>query len=231
MTIRILLADDQALIRGGFAALIRSATDMEVVGEAADGAQALELARAVNPDIVLMDIRMPGMDRDLRDADDHLGRAAATCEGPRADHVRGRRSRAGRFAGRCQRLQGKGVEPQDLLDGIRVVAAGDALLSPRATRGLIDRYLAQPLGLQRRSTPRWRSSLTGNGKWWVWSHGDVEQRHCEAPLHVAADGQDPRQSIDDQTRGAGPGTTGGHRLPKRAHARRRAVSGRLLPMR
>ena len=144
MTLRVLLADDQALIRAGFAALVRSASDMEVVAEAADGEEALALARSERPDVVLMDIRMPGTDgisatglitgdHDLVDVkvlvlttfeDDDLVLAAL---------------RAG-----ASGFLGKGVEPVELLDAIRVVAAGDALLSPKATKGLIDRLLAQP---------------------------------------------------------------------------------------
>ena len=144
MTIRVLLADDQALIRAGFAALVRSAADMEVVGEAVDGEDALAQSRATRPDVVLMDIRMPGTDgisatglitgdADLADVkvlvlttfeDDDLVLAAL---------------RAG-----ASGFLGKGVEPVELLDAIRVVAAGDALLSPKATKGLIERVLAQP---------------------------------------------------------------------------------------
>jgi DNA-binding NarL/FixJ family response regulator len=144
VTLRLLLADDQALIRAGFAALVRSAADMEVVGEAADGEEALALARSARPDVVLMDIRMPGTDgisatglitgdQDLADVkvlvlttfeDDDLVLAAL---------------RAG-----ASGFLGKGVEPVELLDAIRVVAAGEALLSPKATKGLIGRLLAQP---------------------------------------------------------------------------------------
>lgn len=142
--IRVLLADDQTLIRAGFAALVRSAADMEVVGEAADGEQALTLARDARPDVVLMDVRMPGTDGisatslitgdpDLVDVrvlvlttfeDDDLVLAAL---------------RAG-----ASGFLGKGVEPDELLDAIRVVAGGEALLSPKATKGLIGRLLAQP---------------------------------------------------------------------------------------
>ncbi len=144
MTIRVLLADDQALIRGGFAALVRSAPDMEVVGEAGDGEQALELARETQPDVVLMDVRMPGTD----------GISATTLitDDPALADVRvlvlttfedddlvlaALRAGASGFLG-------KGVEPVELLDAIRVVAAGEALLSPKATKGLIGRLLAQP---------------------------------------------------------------------------------------
>jgi len=141
---RVLLADDQALIRAGFAALVRSAADMEVVGEATDGADAHRLARDLRPDVVLMDIRMPGTDglsaTALITADPELADVKVlvltTFE---ADEyvLAALRSGASGFLG-------KGVEPQELLDAIRVVAAGDALLSPSATKSLIGRFLAQP---------------------------------------------------------------------------------------
>ena len=144
MTIRVILADDQVLIRSGFAALINSADDLEVVGEAGDGAEAVRQAGALLPDVVLMDIRMPGVDG--------LTAARQITAAPGLSEVRvivlttfeadeyvleALRSGASGFLG-------KSVEPEDLLDAIRVVAAGEALLSPRATRGLIARFLAQP---------------------------------------------------------------------------------------
>jgi DNA-binding NarL/FixJ family response regulator len=144
MTIRVLLADDQALIRGGFAALIRSAEDMEVVGEAVDGADALRQAVVTHPDVVLMDIRMPGTDgisaTQLITSDPDLADVKVliltTFEAD--EHVLAA-LRAG-----ASGFLGKGVEPSELLDAVRVVAQGDALLSPRATKSLIDRYLQQP---------------------------------------------------------------------------------------
>ncbi len=145
MTIRVLLADDQALIRGGFAALVGSADDMEVVGEAADGEQALEQARALKPDVVLMDVRMPGTDgisaTSLITADPELVdvKVLVLTTFEADDHVLAA-LRAG-----ASGFLGKGVEPVELLDAIRVVARGEALLSPRATKGLIERLLAQPV--------------------------------------------------------------------------------------
>ncbi len=145
MTIRVLLADDQALIRGGFAALVGSADDMEVVGEAADGEQALEQARALKPDVVLMDVRMPGTDgisaTSLITADPELAdvKVLVLTTFEADDHVLAA-LRAG-----ASGFLGKGVEPVELLDAIRVVARGEALLSPRATKGLIERLLAQPV--------------------------------------------------------------------------------------
>lgn len=144
MTIRVLLADDQALLRGAFRVLIDAEDDMEVVGEAADGREAVELARATRPDIVLMDIRMPGADG--------LGATAAICgdaelAGTRVlilttfeiDEYVAQALRAGAGG-----FLGKGADPKELLAAVRTVAAGDALLSPAATRAVIDQFLAQP---------------------------------------------------------------------------------------
>ena len=144
MTIRVLLADDQALIRAGFAALVRSAEDMEVVGEAIDGADAVRQARALRPDVTLMDIRMPGLDglaatRQITSIPDLVDAKVIVLTTFEADEFVFGALRAG-----ASGFLGKTVEPEDLLDAIRVVAAGEALLSPRATKGLIARFLAQP---------------------------------------------------------------------------------------
>ncbi|WP_448620337.1 response regulator [Geodermatophilus sp. URMC 65] len=144
MTVRVLLADDQVLIRSGFAALVNSADDLEVVGEAGDGAEAVRQAGALRPDVVLMDIRMPGVDgltaaRQIAASPDLSEVRVIVLTTFEADEyvVEALRSGASGFLG-------KSVEPDELLDAIRVVARGDALLSPRATRSLIARFLAQP---------------------------------------------------------------------------------------
>ncbi|MFE3502359.1 response regulator [Kitasatospora sp. NPDC059146] len=144
MTIRVLLADDQALLRGAFRMLIDAEEDMEVVGEAADGREAVELARATKPDLVLMDIRMPGADG--------LGATAEICADEELSGTRvlilttfeideyvaqALRAGAGGFLG-------KGADPKELLAAVRTVAAGEALLSPAATRAVIEQFLAQP---------------------------------------------------------------------------------------
>jgi DNA-binding NarL/FixJ family response regulator len=144
MTVRVLLADDQVLIRSGFAALIGSDADLQVVGEAGDGAEAVQQAFALRPDVVLMDVRMPGMDgltaaRQITGSPELADVRVIVLTTFEADEyvVDALRSGASGFLG-------KSVEPEELLDAIRVVAGGDALLSPRATRSLIARFLAQP---------------------------------------------------------------------------------------
>ena len=135
--IRVLLADDQTLIRAGFAAIISSSEDMEVVGEAIDGSDAVRQARSSRPDVVLMDIRMPGTDgiaaceQITADPDLATVRVLMLTTFEQDDYVVDAMR-----AGACGFL-GKGAAPEELLDAVRVVAAGDALLSPAATRAVI----------------------------------------------------------------------------------------------
>ena len=143
MTIRVLLADDQALLRSAFRVLVDSEPDMEVVGEASDGAEAVRLAREQRADVVLMDIRMPGTDglaaTRLISTDPALAQVRivilTTFE---VDDYVVQSLRAG-----ASGFLGKGSEPEELLNAIRVAAGGEALLSPAATKGLIARFLAQ----------------------------------------------------------------------------------------
>ncbi|ELP66735.1 response regulator [Streptomyces turgidiscabies] len=143
MTIRVLLADDQALLRSAFRVLVDSEADMEVVGEASDGAEAVRLAREQRADVVLMDIRMPGTDglaaTRLISADPGLAHVRVvmltTFE---VDEYVVQSLRAG-----ASGFLGKGAEPEELLNAIRIAAGGEALLSPAATKGLIAQFLAQ----------------------------------------------------------------------------------------
>jgi len=144
MTIRVLLADDQTLIRAGFRVLVDSAPDLEVVGEATTGREAVDLARSLRADVVLMDIRMPELDgieatRLITADEDLAGVRVLILTTFEIDENVLRALRAG-----ASGFLSKGVEPADLLDAIRLVAAGEALLSPGATRSLIARFLQQP---------------------------------------------------------------------------------------
>ena len=144
MSIRVAIADDHALVRAGFRALIDAEPGLEVVGEAADGAEAIELARTAQPDVVLMDIRMPGTDG-----------VAATSQITSHD-MTGRPARvlilttfdldeyvyAALRAGASGFLL-KDTPPAELLAAIRIIAAGDALLAPSVTRKLIREFARQ----------------------------------------------------------------------------------------
>jgi DNA-binding NarL/FixJ family response regulator len=142
--IRVLVADDQALVRAGFGVLIESADDLDVVGLAADGAEAVELTRQTRPDVVLMDIRMPVMDgleataRILETADPDTVRVLMLTTFDLDEYVFGALK-----AGASGFLL-KDTPPSDLLAGIRIVAAGDSLLSPSVTRHLIEEFVRRP---------------------------------------------------------------------------------------
>jgi DNA-binding NarL/FixJ family response regulator len=160
MTIRVLLADDQALLRATFRILIDSEADMTVIGEATDGREAVELTRTHLPDVVLMDIRMPGTDG--------LAATAAICADPELSATRvlilttfetdeyvAQALRAG-----ASGFLGKDVTAEALLTGIRTVASGDSLLSPNATRTLITRFLNSPAPGTQLAPPEALAALT-----------------------------------------------------------------------
>lgn len=148
MTIRVLLADDQALIRAGYRLILETESDLEVVGEARDGAEAVRLARSERADVVLMDLRMPGTDgieatRQIAADEDLAGVRVLVLTTFENDENVLHALRAG-----ASGFLGKNVGPEDVLNGIRTVAAGESLLSPRATRGLVGHLLSSsPLPL------------------------------------------------------------------------------------
>jgi DNA-binding NarL/FixJ family response regulator len=141
--IRVLLADDQALVRGGFRALLDAQDDITVVGEAADGEEAVRLAVAERPDVVLMDVRMPGTDgleatRRIV-GDERLGDVKVVILTTfDLDEYVFEAIRAG-----ANGFLVKDTEPDELLRAVRAVLAGDALLSPRVTRRLIEEFAAR----------------------------------------------------------------------------------------
>jgi DNA-binding NarL/FixJ family response regulator len=158
MTVTVLIADDQAMIRAGFAALLAAQPDIDVVGEAADGREAVHLCKAARPDVVLMDVRMPLLDG-LGATRELLGGAHDFDPMPRVlmlttfdidDYVY-EALRAG-----ASGFLLKDASPADLIAAVRIVAAGDALLAPSITRRLIEDFA--------RNRPITRPTTTRLGK-------------------------------------------------------------------
>ncbi|WP_433501065.1 response regulator [Sphaerimonospora sp. CA-214678] len=162
MTIRVLLVDDQPLLRTGFRFILEAERDITVVGEAGDGATAMDQSRALLPDVVLMDVRMPGTDG--IEATRRIVREAA----PRAhvpkvlvlttfdlDEYIVEALRAG-----ASGFLLKDVPPDDLVQAIRVVAAGDAIVAPSVTRRLLDRFATRLPSAHGQATPARLDRLT-----------------------------------------------------------------------
>jgi DNA-binding NarL/FixJ family response regulator len=163
VTIRVVIADDQPLVRTGFKALIQPAPDLEVVGEAGDGREAVRLARSARADLVLMDIRMPVLDglaatRLITGDEDLAGVKVLILTTFEIDEYVFEALRAG-----ASGFLGKSADAEELLHALRTVSRGDALLSPAATRSLIARFLAAPAAPQPLDEPARRGleSLTG----------------------------------------------------------------------
>jgi len=149
--IKVVVADDQALVRAGFRALLDAQEDMEVVGEAEDGEQAIALARELRPDVVLMDIRMPGLDglaatRTMATEPDLADVKVLILTTFDLDEYVFEALRIG-----ASGFLVKNTEPAELIRGIRAVAQGDALLSPGVTRRLVEEFALRTK--EPRSTP------------------------------------------------------------------------------
>jgi DNA-binding NarL/FixJ family response regulator len=142
MTVRVVLADDQPLVRAGLRVLIADHPDLEIVGEAGTGAEAVRLAGDADPDVVVMDIRMPGMDgieaTRIITAGPDAARVLILTTFDDDDYVYGA-LRAG-----ASGFLVKDMALEDILAGIRVVAAGDALIAPGVTRRLIAEFAGRP---------------------------------------------------------------------------------------
>ena len=144
MSIGVLLADDQAMVRAGFRMILESDPGVAVVGEAANGEQAVDSARRLRPDVVLMDIQMPGGDgleatRRIAADDDLRCRVVILTTFERDDYV---------FEALQAGASGfllKNAPPEELLRAVRVVAAGDALLAPSVTRRIIEQFARRPV--------------------------------------------------------------------------------------
>lgn len=159
MTIKVIIVDDQAMVRAGFAALLAAQPDIDVVGDAPDGRQGVELSRSAHPDVVLMDVRMPEMDG-LEAARRLLDPPRGVVHRPKVlmlttfdvdDYVY-EALRAG-----ASGFLLKDAPPADLISAVRVVAAGEALLAPSVTRRLIADFARQ------RPAPRRNPALRLNG--------------------------------------------------------------------
>jgi DNA-binding NarL/FixJ family response regulator len=138
----VLLADDEALIRAGFRLVLRPEPDVELVGEAADGEAAVEAALRLRPDVVVMDVRMPGVDglaatRRILGADPQIRILVLTTFGEDRDVYAALRAGASGFLL-------KDSPPEDLVHGIRVVARGDALLGPATTQRVVAEWIRRP---------------------------------------------------------------------------------------
>ncbi|MFE7447175.1 response regulator [Streptomyces chartreusis] len=206
MTIRVLLADDQALLRATFRILIDSCDDMEVVGEASNGAEAVDLTRTHRPDVVLMDIRMPGTDG--------LAATSTICTDTRLPDTRvlilttfqtdehvAHALRVG-----ASGFLGKNATADELLEGIRTVASGDSLLSPVATRALITRFLATPDPSQAPTRSKQLDDLTAREREMVLlvaegkSDAEIADEVHLSPLTVRTHVQRAKAKLDARSR-------------------------------
>ena len=209
MTIRVILADDQPLVRAGLRMLIEQTPDIDVAGEAGTGAEAVQLARDTGPDVVVMDIRMPGMDgieaTQLITAGDTPARVLVLTTFDDDDYVYGA-LRAG-----ASGFLVKDMALEDILAAIRVVAAGDAMIAPGVTRRLIAEFASQPRpGRKPRETdrdhrPRARGAQAGGP-------GHVQRRDRRRPVHHRRHRQDARGPAAGQAGRQGPGTARHHRV-------------------
>jgi DNA-binding NarL/FixJ family response regulator len=142
VTIRVLIADDQALVRSGFRLILETRSDMEVVGEAEDGRQAVTLAHELDPHVVLMDVRMPnvdGIEATRQIVESGSGARIVVLTTFDVDDYVYAAIRAG-----ASGFLLKDVRPADLIDAIRLIADGNALLGPTVTRRLLDRFAEAP---------------------------------------------------------------------------------------
>ena len=216
MTIRVVIADDQTLVRAGFRMILDARDDIEVVGEAEDGAEAVALVEALAPDVVLMDVRMTGVDgieatRRIVGAGSPARIIILTTYD--LDEYVFAALRAG-----ASGFMLKDVRPVDLVEGVRVVARGDALLAASVTRRLLDRFV-QALPDPADAPPDLGGADRAGGRGAAPRRlGTVQRRDRRAALPERSDGEDTRLGGAAQARPAGPGAGRGLCLRRRSGA-------------
>ena len=214
MTIKVVLADDQPLVRGGFRLILEAEDDVEVVGEASDGEEAVAAARRLQPDVVLMDVQMPQRRRPRGHAPHRAERERSAARVlilttfERDDYVF-EALRAG-----ASGFMLKNAPPEELVRAVRIVAAGEALLAPSITRRVIEEYARQlgspPARRQARPSHRARArSAPAAG------HRQEQLRARRPPLPRRGHDQDPRLPRARQARPARPRAGGRVRLRER----------------
>ena len=227
MTIRVVLADDQALLRKGFRMILEAEEDMEIVGEAADGADAVRLVELYRPDVVLMDVRMP-----VLDGIEATRAITASAAGDETRVLILTTFDLDEYAFSALRAGASGfllkdVPPAELVAAIRTVARGDAVVSPRITRRLLEEYADTLPDL---SDGRRRTG--GDGAGGEPGAGQPDRARARGParrgrralqrgdrraaLRLRGDRQVPRRPPAGQARAARPRAGGGLRLPVRA---------------
>ena len=211
MTIRVLIADDQSMVRAGFRMLLAGEQDMEVVAEASNGLEAVAMAARYDPTVILMDIRMPELDglqatRRILAADNTARILILTTFGLEEYVYEALSAGASGFVL-------KDDPPEQLIEAVRTVAAGDALLSPAITKQVIKKFTSMP----RHEPPKELDGLTAREQdiLRLIAQRPFQRRDWRGALHQRDDRQDPRHACPSETRPPRPRPSRRARIPNR----------------